>query len=79
MVIMTMRMRLTKSLMKLEKNKIPVVFKMMNQQRMIKLVRLMSVARWVCKVSLRLEEKFVHPEATCNWGQTLTIRYFCQP
>ena len=56
MVIMTMRMKLTKSLMKLEKNKIPVVFKMMNQQRMIKLVRLMSVARWVSKVSLRLEE-----------------------
>ena len=78
MVIMTMRMRLTKSLMKLEKNKIPVVFKMMNQQRMIKLVRLMSVARWVSKASLRLEEKFVQPEATFNWGQSLTIRYFGQ-
>ena len=52
MVIMTMKMRLTKSLMKLEKNKIPIFFKMMNQQRMIKLVRLMSVARWVSKVSL---------------------------
>ena len=50
MVIMTMRMKLTKSLMKLEKNKIPVVFKTMNQQGMIKLVRLMSVARWVSKV-----------------------------
>ena len=48
---------------------------MMNQQRMIKLVRLMSVARWVSKVSLMLEEKFGRPEATCNWGQTLTIRY----
>ena len=79
MVIMTMRMKLTKSLMKLEKNKIPVVFKMMNQQRMIKLVRLMSVARWVSKVSLMLEEKFGRPEATCNWSQTLTIRYSGQP
>ena len=79
MVIMTIRMRLTKSLMKLEMNKTPVVFKMMNRKRMIKLVRLMSVARWVSKVSLRLEEKFGQPEATCNWGQPLIIRYSGQP
>ena len=39
----------------------------------------MSVVKRVSKVSLRLEEKFVQPEATCNWGQTLTIRYFGQP
>ena len=79
MVIMTMRMRLTKSLMKLEKNKIPVVFKMMNQQKMIKLVRLMNVARWVSRVSLMLEEKFGKSEANCNWGQPLTIRFSGQP
>ena len=79
MVMMTMRMRLTKSLMKLEKNKIPIVFKMINQQKMIKLVRLMSVARWVGKVSLWLDEKFGQPEATCNWGLPLTIRYSGQP
>ena len=64
MVIMTMRM--TKSLMQLDKNKIPIVFKEINQQRMIKLVRLVSVARWVSKVGLRLEEKFGQPEGTCN-------------
>ena len=57
----------------------PVVFKMMNQQRMIKLVRLMNVDRWISKVSLRLGEKFGPPEATCNWGQPLTIRYSGQP
>ena len=47
---------------------------MINRLKMIKLVRLRCVVRWITKVSLRLARNFGKPDATCSRGQPLTIR-----